>query len=146
MSSEEEQEFERLLIELRVLEGSVGSLQTRIGLVEAALRELSVTSSTLEGLGEEERGSHILVPIGGDSYVRASVEDSERIVFGIGAGVAIEKAVDEAKSEIEGHMAEYEKVRMSLRQQLDQLIEDMNKVRSRIEAITRSVREGKSGV
>ncbi|MFQ6076396.1 MAG: prefoldin subunit alpha, partial [Candidatus Bathyarchaeia archaeon] len=85
MSRGEEQELRRLLVELQILEGTVGSLQSRIGLVEAALRELSMTSSTLEGLKEEEKGSRILVPIGGGSYVRASVEDSEKIVFGIGA-------------------------------------------------------------
>ena len=49
MSSEEET-FRRLVVELRILEGTADALQSRINLVNAALTELTIAGMTLEGL------------------------------------------------------------------------------------------------
>jgi prefoldin alpha subunit len=48
------------------------------------------------------------------------LEDSKRLVMGIGAGVAVEKDFESSVTELKGRLQELEKARTSLQQQLDQ--------------------------
>lgn len=145
-SHDEEEALRRLVFELRVLEGTAESVRTRIGLAEAALNELRSANAALEGLKGEKGNSPLLVPIGGGSYVKARIQDSKRVIAGIGAGVATEKRVDEAQESIEGRMAELERIRTSLRQQFDQLMARISDTRDKIQAMTQKPSEGRSGV
>jgi len=62
--SSEEETFRRLVVELRILDGTAEELQSRVNLVNAALTELRVSSMTLEGLEKEKNDAQLFVPIG----------------------------------------------------------------------------------
>ncbi len=133
-------------MELQILEGTAESIQSRIGLVETALTELRMASMTLQGLREEGKDAQLLVPVGGESYVMARVENAETIIFGIGAGVATQKPIEAAQKELENRVGEFEQMGVTLRQQLEHVATQLSGVRTRIEAISRRVSEGKGGV
>lgn len=124
-------------------------IQSRINMTHAALTELKVSSLTLEGLEKEKKGTELFVPIGGGSYVKAKLETSKTVVVGVGADVAIEKTVKEAKEELETRIAELEKTRESLGQQLNQVYGRMQQNRTMMEEVTAKLRqegEKQSGV
>ena len=91
-------------------------------MTNAALTELRVSSMTLEGLEKEKKDAQLFVPIGGGSYVKAKLETSNKVVVGIGADVAVEKTLKEAKEELETRISELEKTREALGQQFNQVI------------------------
>lgn len=124
-------------------------IQSRINMTHAALTELKVSSLTLDGLEKEKKGTELFVPIGGGSYVKAKLETSKTVVVGVGADVAIEKTVNEAKEELETRIAELEKTRESLGQQLNQVYGRMQQNRTMMEEVTAKLRqegEKQSGV
>lgn len=122
-------------------------MQTRIGLINGVLSELRVSSLTLEGLESEKKGSQLFVPIGGGSYVKAKLETTETVVVGIGADVAVERTLKEAKVELEARIAELEKSRDMLRQQYNQVVGKIQVNRAKIEEVSAKLREGElSGV
>lgn len=124
-------------------------IQSRINMTHAALTELKVSSLTLEGLEKEKKGTELFVPIGGGSYVKAKLETSKTVVVGVGADVAIEKTVKEAKEELETRIAELEKTREGLGQQLNQVFGRMQQNRTMMEEVTAKLRqegEKQSGV
>jgi prefoldin alpha subunit len=127
-------ELERMVVELQLLENALDTIQTRMGLVNSSINELRMANATLEGLKKEQKGSTILVPLGGGSYMKAKIEDAERLIVGIGADVAAEKTVNAAQEDIVTRILELEKARNALQQQLEQTI-------SRMEAVQRRVRE-----
>jgi len=116
----EEDVVRQLAAEIRVLEGSIGLLQSRLDIVRAAINEVTLAHNTLEGVKKLEKGESTLVPIGAGSYVRMQLEDSKKLVMGIGAGVAVEKDVESSVTELKGRLEELEKARTSLQQQLEQ--------------------------
>ncbi len=95
-----EEEVRRLVVELRILEGTAESLQSRINFVNAAFAELSYANRTLEGVEREEADAPLFVPIGGGSYVKAKLSDVDKVVYGVGAGVAIERSLKEGKESL----------------------------------------------
>lgn len=140
----EEETLRRLAVELQILEGTAEALQSRINLVNAALTELRVAGATLEGLEREREGASLFVSIGGGSYVKAKLESAEKVIVGLGAGVAAERTMQEAKENVEKRAAELEKTRETLRQQLTQVLERLQDGRSKLQELTAklSPREG----
>jgi len=129
-------------LESRFLEETVNALQSRINMTNAAITELRVSSMTLEGLEKEKKGAQLFVPIGGGSYVKAKLETAKKVVVGIGADVAVERTVKEAKEELEVRIAELEKTREALGQQFNQVIERIQENRGKMEEVTAKLREG----
>jgi prefoldin alpha subunit len=111
-------------------------------MTNAAINELRVSSMTLDGLEKEKKGAQLFVPIGGGSYVKAKLETTENIVVGIGADVAVERTLKETKVELEARIAELEKTREALGQQLNQVVGRMQENRATMEEVSAKLREG----
>lgn len=135
MASEDET-LRRLAVELQILEGTAEDLQSRINFVGAALTELMVANATLEGLEKEGRGAPLFVPIGGSSYIKASLDSVDTVIVGIGAGVAVERTIKEARENIENRVAELKKTRDTFRQQLSQVVEKIRDDRSKFQELS----------
>ncbi len=131
-----------MVLESRFLEETVNALQSRINMANAALTELRVSSMTLDGLEKEKKDAQLFVPIGGGSYVKARLETAKKVVVGIGADVAVERTVKEAKEELEVRIAELEKTREALGQQLNQVVGRIQENRGKMEEVTAKLREG----
>jgi len=139
--SSEEETLRRLVVELRILEGSANAIQSRINFVNAALTELRVASMTLEGMEKEKEETSLFVPIGGGSYVKAKLESTERVTVGIGAGVAVERTIKEARENLENRIADLEKTRTTLQQQLTQVLEKIQDGRSKFQELSSKLSE-----
>jgi len=111
-------------------------------MTNAALNEMKVSSITLEGLEKEKKGAQLFVPVGGGSYVKAKLETKDTVVVGIGADVAIERSLKEAKVELEARIGELEKTRETMEKQFDQVFERIQQNRVQMEEISSKLREG----
>ena len=129
-------------MESRFLEETAKEIQSRVNMTNAAINELRVSSMTLDGLEKEKKHAQLFVPIGGGSYVKARLETAKKVVVGIGADVAVERTVKEAKEELEVRIAELEKTREALGQQFNQVIERIQENRGKLEEVTAKLREG----
>ncbi|MBS7624340.1 prefoldin subunit alpha [Candidatus Bathyarchaeota archaeon] len=134
-----EDEISRLVVELRILERTAEALQLRINLVNANLTELNLASMSLEGIEKKDSNS-IFVPIGGGSYIKAILEDTDKVVYGIGAGIAIEKTIKEAKEDIANRIAELNKAKAALEQQLNQVLTSMRERQVRLQELSSKLR------
>ncbi len=143
MSRNEEEELRRLAVELRILEGTAESLRSRINFVNAALEDLNVANATLEGLEKEKVNSSLLVPIGGGSYIKVKLEEADTIVYGVGAGVAVEKTIKEAKEGILNRIDELNRTKKSLEQQLIQVLRRMEEDQARLRELSARMESGK---
>ena len=133
----EEDVVRQIAAEIRVLEGSINLLQSRLDIVRAASNEVTLAHSTLEGLTKLQNGDSTLVPVGAGSYIRMQLQDSKKLVMGIGAGVAVEKDVESSVTELKARMEELNKARTSLQQQLDQTAARYNQDREALEDLLR---------
>ncbi|MEM2916963.1 MAG: prefoldin subunit alpha [Candidatus Bathyarchaeia archaeon] len=142
--SNDEETFRRLAVELRILEGTADTLQSRINLVNAALTELTYANMTLEGIEKEKEDAPLFVPIGGGSYIKAKLGSADTVIVGIGAEVAVEKTLKEAKELVKNRIAELEKNHASLQQQLAQVIEKIREDRAILQEVTRRLSQKES--
>jgi len=130
-------------VEIRLLEQTAEALQSRANMINAVTTDLSYARMTLEGLEKESEKSELLVPIGGTSYVRARLENPDKVIVGMGAGVSVEKTREEAKEIIKKRLEDLEKTRASIQQQFAQVAEKINLDREKADALVATMREGK---
>jgi prefoldin alpha subunit len=141
-SSRTEEELRRLSMEMRYLEQTADALQQRISMVNAALTDINYANMTLDGIEKEKESSEMLVPIGGSSYIKVKLADTDKVIIGLGSSVSVEKTLPEAKAALKERLDELEKTMHSAQQQLSQVAERINSGRSRLESML-AAREGK---
>ena len=142
--SKEEEELRKLSVEMRFLEQTAETLQQRISMVNAAMTDLTYASMTLEDLEKEKEDAELLVPIGGSSYIKAKLANPDKVVVGLGAGVSVEKTLQEAKAIVKERLDELQKTMVSAQQQFAQVAGRINADRDRLESLLAKVREGKT--
>lgn len=144
MARKNEEEIRKISVELRYLEQTAEALQSRLSMLNAVTQDLTYANMTLQSLEHEKENAELLVPIGGTSYIRAKLDNPDKIIVGIGAGVSIEKTRQEAKDTIKKRLEDLEKARASTQQQFAQVAEKINEDRERFEELAATVRGEKT--
>lgn len=143
MASKVEEELRKLSFEVRILQGEAEALQSRINMVNAVVTDLTYANTTLDGLGKRKEDAELLVPIGGSSYIKARLQDPDKVIVGMGAGVSVEKTLQEAKEIVRKRLEDLEKTRASLQQRFAQVAQRINEDRAKLEELAAELRKGK---
>ena len=144
MASKDEEELRKLSLEIRLLEQTFETLQQRLNMINAVATDLSYANAALENLEKEKENAELLVPIGGTSYIKAKLDNPDRIIVGLGAGVSAEKTRQEAKEIIKKRLEDLQKTHQSIQQQYSQVAERIAQDRERFESMVTTMREGKA--
>ena len=132
-----DEEMRQLLVEIRMLEGSARVFSSRLDIVTAALSETQTAKQTLEGTKESGKEVEMLIPIGSGSFVKAKLEDAQHIIIGVGAGVCLEKTVEDSIKDLNMRATDLDKARINVTQQLNQIINQTEDYRARLEDLAR---------
>jgi len=141
LTSKDEEELRRMSVELRYYEQTAEALQSRLNMVNAVITDLTYAGMTLTSLENEKEGSELLVPVGGNSYVKARLASPDKLIVGMGAGVSVEKTLLESKEILKKRHEELEKTRMSMQQQFVQVVDKTRELRAQIESRVNKMRE-----
>ena len=145
-ASEKEDQFRRLVVELRLMQGSAEVLQQRLELLRTALTDLQVADSSLKALKDIEDGTPILVPTGGGTFVDARLGDLSKVIVGIGAGASLEMGLEDALDDVSSRLSEVEKAAQSVQQQLEQILGQMQIHQDGINRLSAELRGEAAGV
>lgn len=107
------------------MQGSAETMQQRLAVLQNASADLGVAKRSIESLKEVKTGDPILVPTGGGTFVNAQLGDLGMILVNVGADVSIEMELDEADQDISSRLEEVEKASISVQEQLQQIIGQM---------------------
>jgi len=144
LASNNDEELRKLSVELRMLEQTAETLQSRLSMINSVATDLSYANMALENLDIEKENAELLVPIGGTSYIRAKLDNPDKIIVGLGAGVSAEKTRQEAKEIIKKRLEDLGKNQQAVQQQFVQVADRINMDRERFETMAAAMREGKT--
>jgi prefoldin alpha subunit len=128
-------EAEEILKEYELCRNQLETFQQNLNLIDKSLQELKMVGKSLDEIKGTKKGSEIFVPIGIDSFLKAKITDSQNVVVGIGAGVAVKKTIDEAKSDTEKRIAELEKVKANNTSNLESVISKLRELEPSVQSI-----------
>ncbi len=140
--SRREEEIRRALAELQALRELAESMRSRINVVESLINELKAAGEAIKAIRDVGENATILVPVGGDSFIRAKVEDMSKVLVGVGAGIVLEKDVEDALNYLGERVAELEKISVDLRRRLAETLERIRESEDRIRRMAGEARAG----
>jgi prefoldin alpha subunit len=135
--SNTDEEVRELLTEIRLLEGSARILQSRIDVISAALSETLTAIQTLEGAKGKPEGTELLLPIGSGSFIRSKIANPDAIMIGVGAGIIVEKSVDDSIKDLRLRSSDLDRARTTVNQQLGQVVNQAEDYRARLNEMVR---------
>jgi len=133
------QELQRILMELETYRRQMDSLRNEIQLLDSTMAELRSSLTALDALKENKAGTEILVSIGSGSFIRAELKDVERVIVGVGAGISIEKNVDEGRKILEARSEEITKTMEKLQKSVVELNDRLVKLNDEYQRLMREI-------
>lgn len=134
MTDKENQELQKTLAEMESWKKQLETLVQQSMVVEKAVMELNSTIELLDQLKKNKKGAELLVPIGGNNFIKATLADTETVLAGVGAGISVEKKVDDTIASIKNR-ADY------LGKTLARLRENAVRINDRVEELGGTIRE-----
>lgn len=107
------------LIQLEYLNQQIRALELHLAEVVKAVEELGILKVGLENIGDSKKGDGVLVPLGASAYVPANLVSPDKVIISIGAGVFVDKKVEDAVPIVTMQMNE-------LRGQEDMVIQNLS--------------------
>jgi len=127
-------EVEKTLNEYEYYRAQAEALKRNLDLMNANLMELEVVRGSLDEIKKLGKKNEILMPLGGGSFVKASIADTEKILVSLGAGIVAKKDVPKARSDFEQRIKELEQGRA-------ELIERWRAVSGKLEELAPNIQE-----
>jgi prefoldin alpha subunit len=129
--SETESKYQQLLSELRSSEDQLNDVQSRVEIISAQIQEHINAGATMNNL-RDEAGHEALIPIGAQIYIRGSISDTSKVLIGLGAGISVEKTVEQANADLQSRVANMQKIIGSLRDEYAKLAEKVSSLRAQL--------------
>lgn len=130
-----EQEVQEDLVRLDAYRGQLNAMLQQHQYLVSSRADHTRARESLEGFEKSDGSVEILIPLGGEAYVRGQPIRSEQVLLGIGSGVVTEMArpkvveiiadrltkIDDATRELEGQIRTLEERIAILSDRLDRL-------------------------
>lgn len=128
-----EEQVQQDLVRLDAYRGQLNAMVQQYQYLVTSRGDHLRARETLEGLDRTETGAEVLVPVGGDAFLRGTAKKDEKVFLGLGAGVIVEldrpkvsevlaqrlEKIDQASRDLEGQIRQLEDRIQVLTQRLD---------------------------
>ena len=123
-----QQQLSELSEKHQVYKHQAESISQQINMVGLTIKDVETALTTITTLKDESAGIETLVPIGFGSFVKANLINTDTIVVGVGAGVSVEKNIDDAKSFLEKRKDELTKYQEQLNNTITKLAQELQTI------------------
>ncbi|KAA0002648.1 MAG: prefoldin subunit alpha [Thermoplasmata archaeon] len=131
---EAEENKSRDLFLLQEYQERMDAIYQQVTIIEELLGEYRRVKSALEEISKAKKGEELLVPIGGNIFIHASLNDTSNVMAGVGGGVVTEKSINKAMTFVDKKIEE-------LLKEEENLVKTSQEIRGKVEDISARLRE-----
>jgi len=136
-----QEELQRLVLELRVLESYYNELTSRETLVARAILDTRATMDALKSIPQGS-DSEILVPLGAGVLMKVCSPTVDKLLLNIGAGVVVEKSKDDILRYLNERSSELETALSNISNQKVDLANKINAYRAKVNELAARLVQG----
>lgn len=116
-----QREIQEYLYRIEVIKSQLEALGQQGEIFEMTTAEIYRAKETLENVKNLDSDNEILIPLGGDAFISATVSDVKKILISVGANTIIEKDTDGAIEMLEKRLGNLEQMNQNIVQGIDKL-------------------------
>jgi prefoldin alpha subunit len=129
-----DEEITRNLTLIEYYKQQLESIDMQLQYLQSTLAEYQRAKITVEQLHNADDKSPLLIPVGAGTFINASLTNASNVLIGIGAGVVVEKTVDEAVIKLDERMKR-------IQENLEKMVSLGQKVQSDAEDLSRKTQQ-----
>jgi prefoldin alpha subunit len=99
--TKEEEEITRNLTLIEYYKQQLESIDMQLQYLQSTLADYQRAKMTVEQLHAVDENSELLIPVGAGTFINGSLKNASNVLIGVGAGIVIEKTIDEAVLKLE---------------------------------------------
>lgn len=96
MADEDGVDFDEAVARLDAYRRQIELGTRNLELLQSLYSDASRARRTLESWKDEKEGAEVMVPLGANTYVRAQVGQTEKVLLGVGRGYSADRPTEEA--------------------------------------------------
>lgn len=135
-----EQQVQEDLMRLDAYRNQLNALLQQHQILSASRQDHVRARESLEGVDRAPPSAELLLPLGGETFVRGSVDRDAPVLVGVGSGILVEMErpkvvelvaqrtvrIEQALRDLEGQMSSLDERIQALSQRLDSIAREMN--------------------
>lgn len=132
MMTDEQQDMQRKMMEMKMIENGLNALRQKEGELLGVVDDLNRTKEAIEAMGNYN-GDGTMIPLGSGNFVMGKIEESDKVLVGVGAGVAVKKTRQGAIDHVGIRIKEIEDSLKQIAEQNNQMVNQMIKLREQFQ-------------
>lgn len=124
------EDIQKLSTQFQQLQYQADALSQQLNMVSASIAESNKAFNSIEGFEGVEDGHEIMIPIGMGTNIMAKLSKPDTVIMEIGAGISMEKDLDDAKKSLEIKKEELTKFHQNTQNNLNQILTKMQEIES----------------
>jgi prefoldin alpha subunit len=124
------EEMQKKALQFQILQSSLQIIHEKEHMLMQRLEEMDSTRHAMEDVKSVKAGSDVLVPLGSGNFIAGKISGTEKVLVGVGGGIAIKKSVDGALESLNSRMKEMESALLELRNQAAHIGDELRMIQS----------------
>ena len=139
-----QEQLRALVAQLEAGKARMEAMGKQIQMVEGSIIELAGTEGAINAIKTSKKGTEILVPLGSDSYAKASLSNTDSIIVGVGARLSVDKSISDAGETLEVRKKELESSLKTLQKSYLELSSKVSEINASAEGLVAEL-QGRQG-
>ncbi|MDI6806675.1 MAG: prefoldin subunit alpha [Candidatus Aenigmarchaeota archaeon] len=132
----EKTELQEKVLAYRILEARLSGLMEQRKTLIDKIAEIQLTQASID---EIKTGARMLVPLGAEAHIFGEVVDDSKIIVEVGAGIALEKTIQEGKELLGKRMEEMKNVLVQVENNIAEVSMNLEKLGPEIQELVKTL-------
>jgi prefoldin alpha subunit len=128
-------EVKEKYMELQMMQNQARQVQQQVQALESQAGEMDIVQQALDDFAQSKTGSPAIVTLTPGLFVKAKLEETDKVLLNVGGGAVVQKTIPEAKKVIAEQATELRKLQEELSTQLQKLAVNAEKVQNELRAL-----------
>ncbi len=124
------EDIQKLSTQFQQLQYKADALSQQLNMISASIVESEKAFNSIEEFEGVADGHEIMIPIGMGTNIMAKLSKPDTVIMEIGAGISMEKDLDDAKKSLEIKKEELTKFHQNTQNNLNQIVTKMQEIES----------------
>jgi len=133
-----DEDIQKLSSQFQQLQYQADALSQQLNMVSASLADTEKALNTIAGFEGVEDEHEILIPIGMGTNIMAKMSKPDTVIMEIGAGISMEKDMDNAKKSLGIRKEELTKFHQTIQNNQDQIATKMHEIESVVTTVVKA--------
>ena len=130
-----DEDLQKYMVLIEQYKEQMNQLEVQTQYLQAVITDYNKAKLTLEQISKADTGTDMLLPIGGSTYIDATVKNTSKVLYDIGGGYITEKTNEDAIKNIDKRLNEFQKTHDKLMEMIQKIQKEATEVYTKAQNI-----------